>query len=149
MKNKKYVYLSLISVLVCIVIVGLLLVVPKLVNNSVKEETLPEKVEIIWEKISPDKRYNAVMFSNPEDKTAIVRYQLSIIPNCDKITKEDTANVFSYDGIYDIEWENETTLLVKKYEEGEEYYKVEEYNGIKIKYLSPSETREHEKNKRE
>ena len=87
------------------------------------------------------------MFSKNAGATTGYRYHLSIIPNGENITEKDNANVFENYGIYDIEWENETTLLVKKYEEGTDYYKVEEYKGIKIKYLSPAETREHEKNK--
>lgn len=146
MKNKGYVLLSVVSVLICIVAVSWLIAVPKL-NNTV-EKTFPTKMEIIWEKVSPDSKYKAVMFSKNAGATTGYRYHLSIIPNGENITEKDNANVFMNYGIYDIEWQDETTLLVKKYEEGTDYYKVEEYNGIKIKYLSPAETREYEKSKK-
>ncbi|MBE7034369.1 MAG: hypothetical protein E7406_09115 [Ruminococcaceae bacterium] len=137
--------MSLISVLICVVAVRWLIAIPGL--NNAKEKTFPVKTEIIWEKVSPDSKYKAVMFSKDAGATTGVRYHLSIIPNGENITEKDNANVFENYGIYDIEWEDETTLLVKKYEEGTDYYRVEEYNGIKIKYLSPAETREHERNK--
>ncbi len=146
MENKGcFIFLSLISVLICIVAVSWLIAIPG-INNTV-EKTFPVKTEIIWEKVSPDSKYKAVMFSKSRGATTGIRYHLSIIPNGEAITKDDKANVFINYGIYDIEWEDETTLMVKKYEEGRDYYKAEEYNGIKIKYLSPAETREFERNK--
>ncbi len=146
MKNKGYIVLSLFSVLICILAVSWLIAIPKL--NNITEKTFPVEMEIIWEKVSPDSKYKAVMFSKNAGATTGFRYHLSIIPSGETITEEDNANVFMNYGIYDIEWEDEKTLLVKKYEEGRDYCKAEEYNGIKIKYLSPAETREFEKNKK-
>lgn len=146
MKKKGYIILSLFSILICILAVSWLVGVMQIGNTAEKNPSV--KMEIIWEKVSPDSKYKAVMFSKEAGATTGVGYHLSIIPNGENITEKDSANVFSYNEIYDIEWEDENTLLVKKYERGTEYYKVEEYNGIKIKYLSPEETRAYEKNKR-
>lgn len=146
MKNKKYIYLCLVGVLLCIITVSLVIFLPQFILSQ-ENGTGAGKLEIICQKPSPYSSYTAIMFSVKGEEGS-TPFQLSIVPQGETVNEKDTANAFSYDGIYDVEWQDESTLLVKLYEDKNEYYKVEEIGGIKLRYLSPEETREYEKNKK-
>ena len=86
--------------------------------------------EIVFESVSPGAEYKAVIFTRDAGATTQTSYQLSVIKNGKKLSN-NSGNVFiSYSKI-DIEWKDETTLLVTIYG-NETIFKQEEKIGAVV-----------------
>ena len=93
--------------------------------------------EVIYEILSPDGKYKAVVFNRNFGATTAFNYQLSILKKDEKL-KDKEGNVFiSYSRI-SVGWKDDKTLLVTLSESKHIFKQIHDFYGISILYSTDS-----------